>query len=122
MRAFSTLVVRLLRSERDWRAAGGRGFVTSAAEIVDGRLASRPQVPGQRVVGAALAGGQGGVLSSAFRRSRSGGHADRRADFVTLAKENRAAEMGRFGRPFRKASDLLLGFCRLCHTIYAPRG
>ena len=64
MRAFSTLVVRLLRSERDWRAAGGRGFVTSAAEIVDGRLASRPQVPGQRVVGAALAGGQGGVRAA----------------------------------------------------------
>ena len=41
---------------------------------------------------------------------------------LALAKENRAAEMGRFGRPFRKASDLLLGFFRLCATIYAPRG
>ena len=30
--------------------------------------------------------------------------------------------MGRFGRPFRKTSDLLLGFCRLCAKIYAPRG
>ena len=33
--------------------------------------------------------------------SEMGGYADSRAHFVTLAKENRAAEMGRFGRPFR---------------------
>ena len=38
---------------------------------------------------------------SSSSNARSGMHADRRADFVTLAKENRAAEMGRFGRPFR---------------------
>ena len=35
-------------------------------------------------------------------------------------KENRVFEMGRFGWPFRQASDLLLGFCRLCPTVYAP--
>ena len=55
-------------------------------------------------------------------RARSGGHADRRANFVTLAKENRVFRMGRFAWPFRRAKGPLLYFCRWCPTICAPRG
>ena len=51
-----------------------------------------------------------------------GGHADRRADFVTLAKENRVFRMGRFAWPFRRTKGPLLYFCRWCATICAPRG
>ena len=49
-------------------------------------------------------------------------HADRRADFVTLAKENRVFRVGRFAWPFRRAKGPLLYFCRWCATICAPRG
>ena len=54
--------------------------------------------------------------------SSRGGHADRRANFVTLAKENRVFRMGRFAWPFRRAKGPLLYFFRWCPTICAPRG
>ena len=60
--------------------------------------------------------------SSRERALTVGGHADRRADFVTLAKENRVFRMGRFAWPFRRAKGPLLYFCRWCATICAPRG
>ena len=63
----------------------------------------------------------GGAQNMKSRAGR-GGHADRGADFVTLAKENRVFRMGRFAWPFRRAKGPLLYFCRWCPTICAPRG
>ena len=68
--------------------------------------------------------GDGPGQAQARGRARPpwGGHADRRADFVTLAKENRVFRMGRFAWPFRRGKGPLLYFCRWCPTICARRG